>query len=638
MHTQTQKINTRAETEAIKSSRCPSSQYSHPVLKLQQQLGNQAVQRLLASKRIQAKLTIGAPNDKYEQEADRVADQVMRMPEPTAAEQNHDNLSMQTPVIQRLCPECEEELQRQSADEIEEEEEEEEETLLQRQLVENEEEELFQAKEMPSQIPEVSNEVESTINNLRGGGQPLSTSDRSFFEPRFGKDFSQVRIHTDTKAADTAKAVNARAFTLGHDVVFGAGEYQPGSKESQRLLAHELTHTVQQKTRGVLSTKTLQRTIGDGHDLVAPRFSGNLRLEAAFDNEILIEKEPPPRRFRLDVQLLQQSLLDMGYTLPEHGVDGRFGPETKAAIKRFQRDIGFTGRDVDGIVGPNTMAAFDDHDVTNTTGNAPPENIGPIPSPRPGVGGGCSQHFATTGVTFTLANQTGVGVGAAALVGIAPGPPATLVFRGVTPPTYVPDITITAPSNATAQEYEVGLIQNELAETVNYIYDGGGQVNSNMPTPIKDGAPLSSGAYHTIFAENGTGHPNILGQFTASGNTQGLVLPDIPSDSGAVNIQNVPSCVGPLAAQTLNSAVVQISFRTWVGVRHIPSGCVEKLHHIDWSTNWSATLNATGTALTTRASPINVTTPNGNGSPNYIQGGQVPADVFAAGGGKSCTP
>ena len=80
MHIHRQRVQERSNANSVSSQRSPTPQYSHPVLKLQQQIGNQAVQRLLKSRHIQAKLTIGAPNDKYEQEADRVADQVMHAP------------------------------------------------------------------------------------------------------------------------------------------------------------------------------------------------------------------------------------------------------------------------------------------------------------------------------------------------------------------------------------------------------------------------------------------------------------------------------------------------------------------------------------------------------------------------------
>src|SRR2546425_5290586 len=81
---------------------------------------------------------------------------------------------------------------------------------------------------------------------LSSPGQPLDAGTRAFMEPRFRQDFSQVRVHTDAKAAESARAVNALAYTIGRDVVFGAGQYAPGTDEGRKLLAHELTHVVQQ--------------------------------------------------------------------------------------------------------------------------------------------------------------------------------------------------------------------------------------------------------------------------------------------------------------------------------------------------------------------------------------------------------
>jgi hypothetical protein len=79
-----------------------------------------------------------------------------------------------------------------------------------------------------------------------GDGQPLSAADRAYFEPRFGVDFSTIRVHTDQRAAEASQSLGARAFTVGSDVVFGAGEYSPGSAAARRLLAHELVHAIQQ--------------------------------------------------------------------------------------------------------------------------------------------------------------------------------------------------------------------------------------------------------------------------------------------------------------------------------------------------------------------------------------------------------
>jgi hypothetical protein len=86
---------------------------------------------------------------------------------------------------------------------------------------------------------------------LSSPGQSLDSTVRRFMEPRFGRDFGQVRVHADARAAESAEAVNARAFTTGQDVVFGAGQYQPGTDTGRQLLAHELSHTVQQGPAGL---------------------------------------------------------------------------------------------------------------------------------------------------------------------------------------------------------------------------------------------------------------------------------------------------------------------------------------------------------------------------------------------------
>jgi hypothetical protein len=81
---------------------------------------------------------------------------------------------------------------------------------------------------------------------LHSPGRPLDAATRASLEPRFGHDFSRVRIHADAKAAESARAVAAHAYTVGSDVVFGAGRYTPGTESGRRLLAHELAHTIQQ--------------------------------------------------------------------------------------------------------------------------------------------------------------------------------------------------------------------------------------------------------------------------------------------------------------------------------------------------------------------------------------------------------
>lgn len=99
---------------------------------------------------------------------------------------------------------------------------------------------------------------------LRSPGQPLQSEVRAFFEPRFGHDFSQVRMHTDVKAAESARAVGALAYTAGRDVVFGSNQFAPESSAGRQLLAHELTHVVQQ--RGIASAMQPRLSVGEIDD------------------------------------------------------------------------------------------------------------------------------------------------------------------------------------------------------------------------------------------------------------------------------------------------------------------------------------------------------------------------------------
>lgn len=158
-----------------------------------------AVRQILHGPRLQAKLTVGPPDDAHEREADRVADAVMRMPEPEGR-------------VQRVCAECEEEMQRQPAREDEE------------------EEKKLQAKAAPGQVPEVTPNLESRIAALRGSGQPLPSSERAFFEPRFWRGFGDVRIHSGSAPEEIAHALHAKAFTAGNHIVFGNGAKHRSSR------------------------------------------------------------------------------------------------------------------------------------------------------------------------------------------------------------------------------------------------------------------------------------------------------------------------------------------------------------------------------------------------------------------------
>lgn len=196
-------------------------------------VGNQAVLRMMSGPRqvMQTKLTVNEPGDRYEQEADRVADHVMRMPEPTASRGTGTVTAGQAGVQRKCscggtCSECKDKHE--------------------------EEHGTLQRKPASAQIPgaaspQATAEAPPSVHEvLRSPGRSLDRDTRAFFEPRFGQDFSAVRIHTDARAAESARAIHARAYTVGSDIVFASGEYSPTSNAGMRLLGHELTHTLQQ--------------------------------------------------------------------------------------------------------------------------------------------------------------------------------------------------------------------------------------------------------------------------------------------------------------------------------------------------------------------------------------------------------
>jgi hypothetical protein len=155
--------------------------------------------------RVQAKLKISQPGDEYEQEADRVAEQVMGMPEPQ--------------MQRKGCPSCKEE----------------------------DEDKSLRAKSVDSagNVQAVDHPLIQSV--LSSPSQQMDAATRSFMELRFGQDFSGVRVHADGKAVESARVLNARAYTVGRDVVFGEGQYASGTGEGRKLMAHELVHVRQQE-------------------------------------------------------------------------------------------------------------------------------------------------------------------------------------------------------------------------------------------------------------------------------------------------------------------------------------------------------------------------------------------------------
>jgi hypothetical protein len=266
-----------------------------------------AIHRILRSTDAQAKLTVGEPNDKYEQEADRVADQMVAMPDPKLQRQSEneeeEEILQTKPIFGRITPL----LQRQEVEPVQTK------LLVQRQAEEEEEnEEILQTKEVAGRTPGVAQDVQTNINNLRGSGKPLPGSVRAFFEPRFGHNFSNVRVHNDALSSKSAKSLNAKAYTLGSDIVFDAGQYAPEESDGRELLAHELTHVVQQSTNGPIESPT----IGNGHPsrnvvrLKTPvklqrktfkPFLGKVRSKEEFDKEVddQSKKNLGPTKLRL---------------------------------------------------------------------------------------------------------------------------------------------------------------------------------------------------------------------------------------------------------------------------------------------------------------------------------------------------
>ena len=179
-------------------------------------------------------LKVSQPNDAAEIEADHIADKVMRMPEGRTALVKSD---APAPGIHRKCRQCEDEgpVLRKAGESLDD--------------------------------PVGSGTLTHVDDAISSGGQALDRQTRAFFEPRFGHDFSHVRIHTGSTAARSAKYINASAYTVGSNIVFGQDRYRPQSETGKALLAHELAHTIQQN-------KKVHRQVDMDAGIPAPRDAG----------------------------------------------------------------------------------------------------------------------------------------------------------------------------------------------------------------------------------------------------------------------------------------------------------------------------------------------------------------------------
>ncbi|WP_214227651.1 DUF4157 domain-containing protein [Pedobacter sp. B4-66] len=230
---------------------------------------------------VQTKLTIGQPNDKYEQEADITADKVVQRLGDTDAVHGDQNTVVNhsiSPFVQTKCEACEEEKVQKKETEEEKESESnglqrkpifesnaeptEQDSSIQRKCkdCEHEEEKKIQTKTENSSSGVVP-AIESSLSATKGAGRALPENTRTQMESSFGADFSSVRIHDNSAAVQMSKELNAQAFAHGNDIYFNSGKYDTKSTSGKHLLAHELTHTIQQ---GGIQRKQVQQKSSHG--------------------------------------------------------------------------------------------------------------------------------------------------------------------------------------------------------------------------------------------------------------------------------------------------------------------------------------------------------------------------------------
>jgi hypothetical protein len=213
---------------------------------------------------VQAKLTIGLPNDPFEQEAESMADKIM--------------LSAQDTTVQRTCAHCKEE------------------ETVQRKYYSP-----FIQKRGLAPGTEATETVSNQITASQGKGNSLSSSTKAFMEERFEADFSGVRLHTDEKAVQLTKELNAQAFTTGNDIYFNEGKYSPETSEGKHLLAHELTHTIQQN-HSVQRKPSIQKQEATEPQMPTGPVPGNDAIMSP-EGELVVNEEAQQRRNEYGQQL-----------------------------------------------------------------------------------------------------------------------------------------------------------------------------------------------------------------------------------------------------------------------------------------------------------------------------------------------
>jgi peptidoglycan hydrolase-like protein with peptidoglycan-binding domain len=391
---------------------------------------------------IQTKLSIGHPNDVYEKEADAMADKVVqRQAQPEVKTQREHAIQTKpfstsfTPFVQTKCAHCEEE------DKLQKKEKEVDKSLngklqkkpifesnvkptdddknIQRKCAECEKEEKLQKKSDTSSQTEPSN-IEGKLNTSKGSGSSLPAATREHMENSFEADFSNVRIHNDNSAVQMSKNLNAQAFTHGSDIYFNSGKYDTNSKGGKHLLAHELTHVVQQNGIGTKKLKSQKEPLiqnkpnlisrnfvqcvhseGGRKKFDCPDFSGDPKLEACLNDEDRLS----PFATGASVISVQKGLQKDNSDLGVDGTSGVYGADTGKAVMAFKQKhrLGFTQFP---DVGPGTMAKLDELCLSKPQPKKPKP---PKPEPVDPCGPGTDNPFclplpATKGPCKPFAN------------------------------------------------------------------------------------------------------------------------------------------------------------------------------------------------------------------------------------------
>jgi hypothetical protein len=282
--------NRTLEQKVTKSSGCnPSTSVgiSSQLLKLQSSIGNRALSGML-----QAKLKMGSSNDPFEKEAEKNADKVTGNLKESLT--NHSGMLSESTVTRNV--------------------------------------DNVSAKSSVGGI-EVDSITEDCINTVKNQtGQPLSNSTQDYFESILGWNFEHVRVHTDSKAAEAADSINAKAFTLGNDIVFGKNQYKTDTMEGTSLLAHELTHVIQQG-----SSQSIQRQTKE--EVNKPKI-----------NYAKAEKSNKKYAGQLKWGNRLEEINKDWSNLWNNGEYNDFA----YAVALFQTQQGFNKRSVDGVLGPAT--------------------------------------------------------------------------------------------------------------------------------------------------------------------------------------------------------------------------------------------------------------------------------------------